>query len=143
VCELERVFELRSKISIRSEILILLSRRYLLASSLSVITLANSAGLRADDKKDIVDTAVAAGNFKTLAAALGAADLAGALKAPQMPLIRQVHAGLALTRRFHDGAVHVDRRTAADEKTRLYQSGYIDWGLHSVIQIARVSYSVR
>ena len=29
---------------------------------------------------DIVDTAVAAGNFKTLAAALGAADLAGALK---------------------------------------------------------------
>ena len=30
--------------------------------------------------KDIVDTAVAAGSFKTLAAALGAADLAGALK---------------------------------------------------------------
>jgi transforming growth factor-beta-induced protein len=58
----------------------LLSRRYLLAASLSVITLANSAGLRADDKKDIVDTAVAAGNFKTLATALGAADLAGALK---------------------------------------------------------------
>ena len=29
---------------------------------------------------DIVDTAVAAGSFKTLAAALGAADLAGALK---------------------------------------------------------------
>ncbi|MGZ0167236.1 MAG: fasciclin domain-containing protein [Planctomycetales bacterium] len=58
----------------------LLSRRYLLAASLSVITLANSAGIRADEKKDIVDTAVAAGNFKTLAAALGAADLAGALK---------------------------------------------------------------
>ena len=31
-------------------------------------------------KKDIVDTAVAAGSFKTLAAALGAADLVGALK---------------------------------------------------------------
>jgi uncharacterized surface protein with fasciclin (FAS1) repeats len=31
-------------------------------------------------KKDIVDTAVAAGSFKTLAAALGAADLIGALK---------------------------------------------------------------
>ena len=30
--------------------------------------------------KDIVDTAVAAGSFKTLAAALGAADLVGALK---------------------------------------------------------------
>lgn len=58
----------------------LLSRRYLLAASLSVITMANSIVLRADDKKDIVETAVAAGNFKTLAAALGAADLAGALK---------------------------------------------------------------
>lgn len=33
-----------------------------------------------DEKKDIVDTAVAAGNFKTLAAALGAADLVKALK---------------------------------------------------------------
>ena len=31
-------------------------------------------------KKDLVDTAVGAGNFKTLAAALGAADLVGALK---------------------------------------------------------------
>ena len=31
-------------------------------------------------EKDIVDTAVGAGNFKTLAAALGAADLVGALK---------------------------------------------------------------
>ena len=31
-------------------------------------------------KKDIVDTAVGAGSFKTLAAALGAADLVGALK---------------------------------------------------------------
>lgn len=32
------------------------------------------------DKKDIVDTAVAAGTFKTLAAALGAADLVETLK---------------------------------------------------------------
>ena len=32
------------------------------------------------EKKDIVDTAVGAGSFKTLAAALGAADLVGALK---------------------------------------------------------------
>ena len=32
--------------------------------------------------KDIVDTAVGAGSFKTLAAALGAADLVGALKGP-------------------------------------------------------------
>ncbi|MAR11539.1 MAG: beta-Ig-H3/fasciclin [Blastopirellula sp.] len=37
-------------------------------------TLGNAA------EKDIVDTAVGAGNFKTLAAALGAADLVGALK---------------------------------------------------------------
>lgn len=34
----------------------------------------------AANQKDIVDTAVAAGSFKTLAAALGAADLIGALK---------------------------------------------------------------
>jgi uncharacterized surface protein with fasciclin (FAS1) repeats len=40
-----------------------------------------SAGsLRADEKKDIVDTAVAAGSFKTLAAALGAAGLVDTLK---------------------------------------------------------------
>ncbi len=38
-------------------------------------TLSNAA-----EKKDIVDTAVSAGSFKTLAAALGAADLVGALK---------------------------------------------------------------
>jgi len=38
-----------------------------------------SAGVRAADK-DIVDTAISAGQFKTLAAALGAADLVGTLK---------------------------------------------------------------
>jgi uncharacterized surface protein with fasciclin (FAS1) repeats len=36
--------------------------------------------LKAADKKDIVDTAVAAGSFKTLAAALGAAGLVDTLK---------------------------------------------------------------
>ncbi len=35
---------------------------------------------KAEDKKDLVDTAVAAGAFQTLAAALGAADLVEALK---------------------------------------------------------------
>jgi uncharacterized surface protein with fasciclin (FAS1) repeats len=40
-----------------------------------------SAGsLSAEEKKDIVDTAVAAGSFKTLAAALGAAGLVDTLK---------------------------------------------------------------
>jgi len=38
-----------------------------------------SASVRAADK-DIVDTAISAGQFKTLAAALGAADLVGTLK---------------------------------------------------------------
>ena len=49
----------------------------------AALTLALSAGLSfADDhkKQDIVDTAVAAGSFKTLAAALQAADLVDALK---------------------------------------------------------------
>lgn len=37
---------------------------------------------RSAEKKDIVDTAVAAGSFKTLAAALGAAGLVDTLKGP-------------------------------------------------------------
>lgn len=42
-----------------------------------------SAGsLSAAEKKDIVDTAIAAGSFKTLAAALGAAGLVDTLKGP-------------------------------------------------------------
>lgn len=45
--------------------------------SLAVIS---TASVRAADKKDIVDTAVAAGSFKTLAAALGAAGLVDTLK---------------------------------------------------------------
>ena len=58
----------------------LLSRRNRLAASLPINTLANSAGLRADNGKDIIDIAVSAGNFKTFAAALRPADLDGALK---------------------------------------------------------------
>lgn len=46
----------------------------LAAVSIFAATTANAAG------KDIVDTAVEAGSFKTLAAALGAADLVGTLK---------------------------------------------------------------
>jgi transforming growth factor-beta-induced protein len=43
-----------------------------------MITTANAA----DEKKDLVDTAVAAGSFKTLAAALSAAGLVETLKGP-------------------------------------------------------------
>ena len=45
---------------------------------LAAVTAMGSFSAAAD--KDIVDTAVGAGSFKTLAAALGAADLVGALK---------------------------------------------------------------
>lgn len=41
-----------------------------------------AGSLSAAEKKDIVDTAVAAGSFKTLAAALGAAGLVDTLKGP-------------------------------------------------------------
>ena len=58
----------------------LLSRRSILAASMSVITLANSAVLRAGSEKDIVDTAAAAGSFDTLLAAATAAGLVDALK---------------------------------------------------------------
>ena len=46
--------------------------------ALAAVTSMSSFAFAAD--KDIVDTAVGAGSFKTLAAALGAADLVGALK---------------------------------------------------------------
>jgi uncharacterized surface protein with fasciclin (FAS1) repeats len=60
------------------EILIM---RKLFASVLVVAVLAASvASLRAQQPKDIVDTAVAAGSFKTLAAALTAAGLVDTLK---------------------------------------------------------------
>lgn len=47
-----------------------------------LITLTISSNAFAQSKKDIVDTAVAAGNFKTLAAALQAAGLVDTLKGP-------------------------------------------------------------
>jgi uncharacterized surface protein with fasciclin (FAS1) repeats len=46
----------------------------------AVAMLAAPAALRAAESKDIVDTAVAAGNFKTLASALTAAGLVDTLK---------------------------------------------------------------
>jgi uncharacterized surface protein with fasciclin (FAS1) repeats len=49
-------------------------------SSLAITVSAATAPAAAD--KDIVDTAVAAGSFKTLAKALAAADLVGTLKGP-------------------------------------------------------------
>ncbi|QTN31051.1 fasciclin domain-containing protein [Akkermansiaceae bacterium] len=54
----------------------------IVTSILSVMALASfaSAEHHKADKKDIVDTAVAAGSFKTLAAALGAAGLVDTLK---------------------------------------------------------------
>lgn len=54
-----------------------------LAGSLALLPPAsaeNCSTSHCNEGKDIVDTAIAAGSFKTLAAALGAADLAGALK---------------------------------------------------------------
>src|SRR5580704_260970 len=56
--------------------------RFALALSLALLTLTISAAAGSMDKKDIVDTAVAAGDFKTLAAALQAAGLADTLKGP-------------------------------------------------------------
>jgi uncharacterized surface protein with fasciclin (FAS1) repeats len=58
----------------------LLTRRNMLAVTLAAFTAVAPAAARTNAGDDIVDTAVAAGKFKTLAAALGAADLAGALK---------------------------------------------------------------
>jgi uncharacterized surface protein with fasciclin (FAS1) repeats len=50
-------------------------------AAFALMGLATTSALAgAEQKKDIVDTAVAAGSFKTLAAALQAADLVGALK---------------------------------------------------------------
>ena len=57
-------------------------RSFVLAAVAGLLSFANAfAGEAAKDKpKDIVDTAVAAGNFKTLAAAVTAADLVETLK---------------------------------------------------------------
>ena len=53
---------------------------FVVALAAAVGFLAISAGFAADKEKDIVDTAVAAGDFKTLATALKAADLVETLK---------------------------------------------------------------
>jgi uncharacterized surface protein with fasciclin (FAS1) repeats len=57
-----------------------LNRRNILGLTLAGLVLTLSGNVRAGEKKDIVDTAVAAGQFKTLAAALQAADLVDTLK---------------------------------------------------------------
>lgn len=54
--------------------------RVLLGLTLALVTLSITASAGNMGKKDIVDTAVAAGNFKTLAAALQAAGLVETLK---------------------------------------------------------------
>jgi uncharacterized surface protein with fasciclin (FAS1) repeats len=51
-------------------------------TSLALAALLVAAPARAQQKKDIVETAVAAGSFSTLAKALTAADLVGTLKGP-------------------------------------------------------------
>lgn len=58
----------------------LMSRRFMLAASLAGLAFFTSTTVRAAEKQTIVETAVAAGNFKTLAAALQAADLVDALQ---------------------------------------------------------------
>ena len=57
-------------------------RVLLLAAAVSLMSVATgfAAGQCTGNSKDIVDTAVSAGSFKTLAAALTAADLVGTLK---------------------------------------------------------------
>ncbi len=56
--------------------------RIALALTLSLLTLTVSATAGSMGNKDIVDTAVSAGDFKTLAAALKAAGLVDTLKGP-------------------------------------------------------------
>jgi uncharacterized surface protein with fasciclin (FAS1) repeats len=57
-------------------------RRLAAVAATVIVTAVGSASAYAADKKDIVDTAVAAGQFKTLAAALTAAGLVDTLKGP-------------------------------------------------------------
>jgi len=57
-------------------------KRTVLAFTLSLLMLSLAASAGSMGKKDIVDTAVAAGDFKTLAAALQAAGLVDTLKGP-------------------------------------------------------------
>ncbi len=53
-----------------------------IAAMLAIATVAMAAPKNGTSNKDIVDTAVAAGSFQTLAKALQAADLVGRLKGP-------------------------------------------------------------
>ncbi len=57
-------------------------KRIAVALAVSLLTLSLGASAGSMGKKDIVDTAVAAGNFKTLTAALQAAGLVDTLKGP-------------------------------------------------------------
>jgi transforming growth factor-beta-induced protein len=57
-----------------------MSRRSALAAMLAGLTFVSSTPAQAAEKRDIIQTAVAAGQFKTLAAALEAGDLVGALQ---------------------------------------------------------------
>ncbi len=57
-------------------------KRTALAFAISLLTLSLTASAASMGKKDIVDTAVTAGDFKTLAAALKAAGLVNTLKGP-------------------------------------------------------------
>ena len=52
-----------------------LTLKHHLAALTAIAVLCSATFTGAAEKKDIVDTAVGAGSFKTLAAALGAADL--------------------------------------------------------------------
>lgn len=60
----------------------MLSRALLGLATVCTVALASPAVAQAAAKADIVDTAVAAGQFKTLTAALDAAGLVGTLKGP-------------------------------------------------------------
>lgn len=59
-----------------------MKRIYVMICSALLLTLSLSSSAFAATKKDIVDTAVAAGDFKTLATALQAAGLVDTLKGP-------------------------------------------------------------
>ena len=61
---------------------ILVKRIYVMICLALLLTLSFRSSAFAEPKKDIVDTAVAAGDFKTLAAALQAAGLVDTLKGP-------------------------------------------------------------
>lgn len=59
-----------------------MKRIFVMTGLALLLTLSFNSASFADSKKDIVDTAVAAGDFKTLAAALQAAGLVDTLKGP-------------------------------------------------------------